>query len=123
MDKTKIKIAEGGTATFNYTVKVTPNGYTDSGWTLGGKITVTNPNDWEDITVRRDRHRSTRAVPAPSPGGPDVRVPRRQLSDAGLHLHLHDATGSYSGKNTATATWDKAVYFTPTGSASGEAPM
>ena len=51
VDDTLIEIAEGGTATFNYTVKVTPDGYTDSGWTLGGTITVSNPNDWEDITA------------------------------------------------------------------------
>ena len=41
-----------------------------------------------------------------------------------LTLHYTCTTdGSRHRKNTATATWDKAVYFTPTGSASAEAPV
>ncbi len=51
VDDTRIEIASGGTATFNYTVKVTPDGYDDSGWIVAGDITITNPNDWEDITA------------------------------------------------------------------------
>ena len=34
-----------------YTVTVTPNGFVDSAWTTSGTITVTNPNDWETVTV------------------------------------------------------------------------
>src|SRR5262249_26898608 len=51
VDKTSVNIADGGTATFNYEVKVTPNSYTDSAITLGGTITVSNPNDFEDIVA------------------------------------------------------------------------
>jgi uncharacterized repeat protein (TIGR01451 family) len=46
VDDTRIEIPEGGTATFNYTVKVTTDGYTDSGWTLGGTITVSDSSSW-----------------------------------------------------------------------------
>src|SRR5262249_17767629 len=46
VDKTRIEIAEGGTATFNYTVSVSHDNGTDSGWTVSGNITVHNPNDW-----------------------------------------------------------------------------
>src|SRR5207237_9594601 len=41
----------GGTVTFNYTVTVRQTGFTDSGWAVTGTITVTNPNDFEDVTV------------------------------------------------------------------------
>ena len=51
VDKTTVNIANGGTATFNYTVKVDQTGVTDAGWTLAGKITITNPNNWQDITL------------------------------------------------------------------------
>ena len=43
VDKTLVKIAEGGSYTFNYTVGVAQTGISDSGWTLSGKITVTQP--------------------------------------------------------------------------------
>jgi hypothetical protein len=43
VDKTVVEQL-GGTATFNYTVTVTNTGYTDSGWTVTGTITVFNPN-------------------------------------------------------------------------------
>ncbi len=45
-------------------------------------------------------------------------VPAGGSVDAGLQLHLRTQP-AYSGTNTATATWDKAAYFTPTGTASG----
>ena len=41
----------GGTATFNYTVTVSHDAGTASGWTVTGKITISNPNDWQDITL------------------------------------------------------------------------
>ncbi len=49
--------------------------------------------------------------------GPDVLCPRADQSTLD-YTCTFAPTGSYSGKNTATATWDAAVYFTPTGSAS-----
>src|SRR4029077_5546074 len=39
----------GGTATFKYTVNAAETGFSDSGWKVAGTITVTNPNDWEDV--------------------------------------------------------------------------
>ena len=94
----------------------------DAGWTLTGKITVTNPNDWEDITLTGltdavDNGGDLRGRPA----GPYVDPGKSGSLDARLHLHLRQTPTSYSGTNTATATWDKARYFTPTGSASGSA--
>jgi hypothetical protein len=40
----------GGTVSLSYSVTATETGFTDSGWTVSGTITVTNPNDWEDFT-------------------------------------------------------------------------
>ena len=50
-DKTLVKIADGGSYIFQYTVDVAQTGYQDSGWEVHGVITVSNPNDWEDITL------------------------------------------------------------------------
>src|SRR5204863_8990943 len=41
----------GDQTTFNYTVDAKETGYADSGWTVTGKITVNNPNNWEAITA------------------------------------------------------------------------
>ena len=40
------------TATFNYTVVATKSAATDSGWTVTGTITVTNPNVYTVTNVR-----------------------------------------------------------------------
>ena len=118
VDTTKINIAQGGTATFNYGVKVTPNGYTDSGWTLGGAITIVNPNDWQAVTVSVSDTLDKGGTCAITEVAPYV-VPK----SGSLTLHYTCTTDGSATKNTATATWDKAVYFTPTGSASAEAPV
>jgi len=110
----------GGTATFNYTVKAWETGFLDSLWAVAGTITVTNPNDWEAITAD-----VTDAVPGGDcyvTGGTGVEVA------AGASVDLpYTCTFALQPPyntdltNTATATWDKDKYFTPTGSASGEA--
>ena len=51
VDKTKVNISDDKSATFNYTVTASQTGITDTVGTLTGEITVTNPNDWEDITL------------------------------------------------------------------------
>lgn len=120
VDDTLIEIAAGGIATFNYTVKVTPNGYTDSGWTMGGTITVSNPNDWEDITA--DVTDAFTGGVCTVTGGEDVVIPAGE--SVTLNYSCTFATQpAYTGTNTATATWDKAAYFTPKGTASGTADV
>ena len=54
VDKTLVE-QSGGTATFNYAVNAAETGFTDSGWRVDGTITVTNPNDWEDVAVEPER--------------------------------------------------------------------
>ena len=44
-----------GLASVTYTIVATPrsapDGWTDSGWQMSGEITVTNPNEWMDVTA------------------------------------------------------------------------
>ncbi len=123
VDKTRVDIAAGGTATFNYDVTVTPDGFTDSGWTLAGTITVTNPNDWQAITADvTDVTDVGGGAVCTVTDGEDVVVP----ASGSVTLDYSCAFASqpaYTGENTATATWDAALYATPTGTASGSADV
>ena len=114
VDKTLINIADGGIATFNYDVTVTPDGYTDSGYTLGGTITINNPNDWEDVTVDVADTLDKGGTCTITEASPYV-VPKGDS----LTLHYTCTTDGTTTKNTANVTWDKADYFTPNDFASG----
>ncbi len=117
VDKTRIEIAEGGTATFNYLVKLTPNGFTDSNWTITGKITVTNPNDWQAITADiTDAYDGGGVCTVSAGAGVVIPAGQSAILDYSCAFTTQPA---YTGKNTATASWDKAKYFTPAGTASG----
>ncbi len=120
VDQTKVTIAAGGTATFNYTVNVTHNAGTDSAWALDGTITVTNPNDWEDIVANVSDAVNNGGTCSVT-GGTGVTVPKGGHVDLTYHCTYASAPNPLSGTNTATATWNKDTYFTPTGSASGTA--
>ena len=61
-----------------------------AGWTLSGKITMCNPNDWEDITVACDAW--TTAACAPLPG--NERGIQERLEGFRLHLHLYDPSSA-----------------------------
>jgi len=113
----------GGTATFNYAVVVEQTGFTDSDWQVTGTITVTNPNDWEDIIVD-----VTDAVDNGGTGvtctvgdGAGVTVPMSWHVDLYYTCTYSSAPSPSNGINTATATWDKDKFFTPDGSAQGTA--
>jgi len=116
VDKTKVNIL-GGTATFNYTVTVAHDNGTDSGWTVTGKITVSNPNTWQDVTAD-----VTDAIPGGTcsvSGGSSVVVPRSDSKTFDYSCTF--AWNPGSGRNTATASWDKDAAHTPSASASGTA--
>ena len=91
---------------------MTPNGFDDSGYDVSGSITVTNPNDWEDITLTSLTDTltggGTCTITEPAAGG--FVVPK---SDS-LTVH-YTCTGEGAGttKNTATANWDKAAALHP----------
>ncbi|MHB8960129.1 MAG: prealbumin-like fold domain-containing protein [Candidatus Limnocylindrales bacterium] len=120
VDKTTVNIADGDTATFGYTVKVDQTGFTDSGYTLSGKITVANPNDWEAITADVSDSVDNGGACTVT-GGTAVTIPASGSKVLDYSCTFSAAPNSYSGTNTATAAWDKAVAFTPNASATGTA--
>jgi hypothetical protein len=114
VDKTVVKQA-GGTATFHYTVKVT-----ESGWNVAGTITVTNPNDWEDITANVTDAIDNGGTCVVT-GGTNVDVPEGSNVQLPYSCTYGSSPTKASGTNTATAAWNSATYFTADGSATGTA--
>jgi hypothetical protein len=119
VDKTRVEQI-GGSATFNYTVKVNQTGVLDSNVQAAGVITVTNPNDWESIT--------TDVTDAVDNGGVCTVVNGTGVviaAGASVQLAYTCTYGSVpgNGTNTATATWDKAAASTADGSANGTASV
>ena len=115
VDASRANIADGASATFNYTVGVTHTS-TDSAWAVSGKITVSNPNAFAvagvDITDAIDNGGSCAVT-----GGTNVTVPAN--GSATVDYICTFASNPGAGTNTATATWNKDTYYTLTGSASG----
>jgi len=107
----------GQPATFSYNITVSHDTGTQSNWKVSGKITVSNPNDWEDIVA--DVSDSLPGGTCSVTGGNDVNVP----ASGSVELDYSCTFGSNpgSGTNTATAAWDAAAAHTPNGSASGDA--
>jgi len=129
-----IEKAGGGTATATYKVTVQETGYTDSGWQVSGDITVTNPNDWEGITltggisdVISNGGSCTVQPGTVQPSGPGGIYPASGTIPASSTVDFpytctYSAAPSPSGfTNTATAVWSGAAAFTPHGSAQGTA--
>ncbi|TMG48148.1 MAG: hypothetical protein E6H91_06970 [Chloroflexi bacterium] len=121
VDQTRINIASGGSATFNYTVNVTHDKGTDSAWAVTGTITVANPNDWEDITADVSDAVNNLGICSVIGGGTNVTVPRSGSAILSYACTYLVAPSPLAGTNTATATWNSSTYATPTGSASGAA--
>ena len=125
--KTQVNVAPNGDAIFDYTVTATPNGSVDSAWTMAGTITVTNPNDFQSITVNVTDVPSVGggAVCTVANGTGVVLAPKGQIGDSvTLNYSCTAATSpSYTGgTNKATATVTAGV--TPTASVtSAPAPI
>jgi hypothetical protein len=120
VDHSQLDIAAGGSATFNYLVNVTHDGGTDSDWQVSGVITVSNPNDWEAITLANvadliDKGGSCSITSGDVSGtiGPKGFATFDYLCTYGSAPSPTDFT------NTATATWDAGAASTASGSASG----
>jgi hypothetical protein len=119
VDKTLIEQV-GGSAVFNYTVVASETGFTDSDWTVTGKITVSNPNDWEDI-VANVSDAIDNGGSCSVTGGANVTVPKSGSVTLDYACTYAAAPSPAAFKNTATATWTSSTYFTPSGSATGTA--
>jgi len=116
VDNTRINTSSGSSATFNYTVTVTT-----SGWAVGGTITVTNPNDWEDVSVNLADALSDTGGACSITGGNTQTVLRSSSISPTYSCNFAAVPGSSSGTNTATASWDSTAAHTPDSSAQGTA--
>ncbi|HEY3407426.1 MAG TPA: hypothetical protein VGK53_04560, partial [Propionicimonas sp.] len=121
VDDTRIEIADGGTATFNYDVKVTPDGYTDSTWLVSGEITVSNPNAYAvsgvDLSDAIDNGGTCSVT-----NGSNLTVPANGSVKRAYTCTYAAKPTSATGTNTATATWPAAAGL-PGTSASGTAAV
>lgn len=122
VDKTTQSVAAGGTTTFGYEVTVTPSGRTESGWSVTGQISVTNPNAWQDITADiTDAVSSGGGATCLVGNGVDVVI--GALQTVTLDYACSFSSAPSDGTNTATATWDAESAATPQGSATGTASV
>jgi LPXTG-motif cell wall-anchored protein len=116
---TTFTVGDDGTVTVPYTVEAVPNGSTEIGWLMTGEITVTNNNDWEDVTLTG----VTDAYPGASNCTVDtsngLAVPRNGGKKVYPYTCTFTSQPSKTATNTATATWDKTTASTPSGSADG----
>lgn len=115
VDKTLVEQI-GGTATFNYTVNVTTNN-----WVVSGMITVSNPNDWEDITANVSDALNDAGGVCVVTGGTGVSVTRSSFAVLPYTCAFANTPSSGSGINTAVATWDQNAFSTPDGAGMGSA--
>lgn len=119
VDKTLVE-QFGGTVTFNYTVNVAETGFVDSGWQVTGQITVTNPNIFavSGINVTDAVDDGGTCVVT---GGTGVSLAAGGSTVLSYTCTYASAPNPTSGTNTATATWDNTIFFTPHNSATGTA--
>ena len=121
VNKTEITTS-GGPATFNYTVSVSHDSGTDSGWQVSGTITVSNPNDWQAVTLSgvEDAINNGGNCSITS-GNPTGSVAASSSVKLGYTCSYSSAPSPAAFTNKATASWDKTAASTPDGTASGEA--
>ena len=109
VDQTEIH-QSGTTAVFNYTVRVTHDAGTDSGWSAGGTITVFNPNlNRDSSTVPVNHVTVTDGIADPHAtclvtDGNDVTIDTGSASFA-YTCAYSAAPASLDETNTATVSW------------------
>jgi hypothetical protein len=122
VDKTKVTTT-GSSATFNYTVVVNQTGVSDSAVQATGTITVTNPNDWESVTLTDVTDAVDNGGTCSITGGDSPTSTIPALGSVTLDYTCTYSSVPVDGTNTATATWDSSPVFTPDGSAQGTASV
>jgi hypothetical protein len=94
-----------GSATLNYTVSVTHDGGTDSGWTVTGTVSVTNPNaaavENVDVTDSINDANATCNVT----GGSKATIPATTTAKFAYTCTYSAAPTSSSETDTATVAW------------------
>jgi hypothetical protein len=123
VDKTTVSTT-ASSATFNYTVGVNQTGFTDSAIQATGTITVSNPNDWESITLTGVLDSVDNGGTCSLTGGdsPTSTIPASG-SVALNYTCTYSAPLPANGTNTATASWDATAASTPDDSAQGTADV
>ena len=109
----------GGSVTVPYSV-VLSNSHTDSEWVVTGTITVTNPNDWEDVALGSVADAIDNGGTCSVAGGSAV-VPAGGSVTYAYSCTYPAPPSPSSGTDTATATWDSVAYYTPDASSAGTA--
>ena len=123
VDQTHVNIADGGHATFNYSVTVTPNGSVDGAYTLSGTVHVANPNPLDDITAQATVASGVGGgVDCTVTGGASFSVPKSGSRDLPYSCTF-TGTPAATGTATATVTWDAAAAHTPHGTATNHADV
>lgn len=115
---TKIESSSGGT--FKYTVVAKETGFTDSTWTVTGTVTVTNPNNWESVTVTITDAISNGGSCSVT-NGTGVVIPASSTVKRHYSCTYSTNQTGVQEKNTATATWSASAAFTTKSSATGNA--
>jgi hypothetical protein len=102
-------------------VTATKTGQTDSGWTVSGTITVINLNTWQDVTLTDVTDSLSEEGASCTITGDQTATLAKNEGSVTLDYTCTYAVApqSYSGTNTATATWDQAAAYTAHGSAIG----
>ena len=117
VNKTKVNIADGSTATFDYSVTVSPNGQTNGNYALTGNVHVVNPNPLDDIPVTATVATTVGGgATCPVTGGVGATVPHSSSIDLPYTCTFTSAPAA--GNVTATVTWDAAAAHTPSGTTS-----
>ncbi len=103
VDRTLAEVEPGATAGFDYTVVAEPTTSDDSGWEMGGTITLTNPNTYKDVTVTLSDVYNGGGVCTPD--STTVVVPKASKTQVGYSCEFNEKP-TYTGTNTVTASWD-----------------
>jgi LPXTG-motif cell wall-anchored protein len=104
-DGTTFATGDDGTAQVGYTVIATPGAATDSGWTMGGSLQVSNPNTYKSLSLGISVGTTVGGGAACSLApGQDLVVP---ASGSRTYTYTCTFTGqpAYSGTATGTVTW------------------
>src|SRR5262249_50311795 len=117
----EIDIAQGGSATFNYTVNVTHDSGTDSGWKVVGTITVNNPNTFAVSGVSVSDAITAEPNASCMVSGGNATIAAHSSATFNYTCPYPAAPAASSQTNTATATCTP--FGSPNSSASGTASV
>jgi hypothetical protein len=116
------EIDNEGAATFKYKVSVSHDTGSDSGWVVAGTITVTNPNNWESVSLTEVADQIDNGGNCSiTSGNPTATLAAGKSTQLGYECTYPSGPSAASFTNKATASWSAAAAHTPDGTASGTA--